>query len=377
MNLLMISGDRQIVVGERGPFYSMQAEFSRYFDRIDVIVPRPDGPVKVTQIHGNVHFHPAGVASRKQKGFVSSKGRELLDAHGHRLIVSHDYGRFAGGRAAYRLAKRAGVPWVSELHHIPGEPIAESWGERLERGLARLFVAWAKNKVTAFRVVNHGPMPRLLRSWSVDPERIEVLPSQYIDFEVFHPGGGRLEETYDLIFVGRMVANKGIDRLLDAMRVCKSHGHFYRALFVGKGPQRDAWKQKAERTGLATRWIEWVDSPDDLARLYRSSRVVVCASTCEGGPRFTVEAMACGVPCVSTPVGVMEELLADGGAGRLARFDVPSLVLALEKVLEDEPARKTMGQAALESVQPFAYSRALAVYANGLRRLAGQPPLTL
>ena len=61
MNLLMVSGDRQVVVGERGPFWPMQQEFSRYFERIDVLVPRPDRPVTVTTIHDNVHFHPAPV----------------------------------------------------------------------------------------------------------------------------------------------------------------------------------------------------------------------------------------------------------------------------------------------------------------------------
>ncbi|MEZ6019528.1 MAG: glycosyltransferase family 4 protein [Planctomycetota bacterium] len=377
MNLLMVSGDRQIVIGERGPFYSMQKEFHRHFDRIDVIVPEPSGPIRVSEIFGTVHFHPSDRARGKFKGFVKAKGRELLAAHGHKLIVSHDYGRFAGGRAASALARKFGIPHVSELHHIPGEPFAENLHERLERLLAKRYVAWAKKRVAAFRVVNQGPMPRLLESWGVPPEKIAVLPSQYLDFHVFRPEGPSGPEVFDLVFVGRMVANKGIDRLLDALSVARSHGFLWHSLFVGKGPERARWQAKASELGLSTRWIEWVDAPEDLAHLYRSSRLVVCASTCEGGPRFTVEAMACGVPCVSTPVGVMEELLADGVAGRLCGFDVPSLAQALERVLGDEPMRLAMGQAAVESVQPFEYAAALAGYAGGLRKIAGEPPKVL
>ncbi|MDF1836560.1 MAG: glycosyltransferase family 4 protein, partial [Planctomycetota bacterium] len=137
-------------------------------------------------------------------------------------------------------------------------------------------------------------------------------------------------------------------------------------------PLREPMRKRAEASGLTTHWVEWVDSPEDLAGLYRASRSVVCASTCEGGPRFTVEAMACGVPCVSTPVGIMEDLLADGSAGRLCGFDVSSLAQALDLVLGDEPTRKSMGQQAEALVRQFEYSQAIEVYANGLRRLAGK-----
>ena len=48
----MVSGDRQVAVGEQGPFFAMQREFSRFFERIDVLCPRPDGAVTVRTIHG-------------------------------------------------------------------------------------------------------------------------------------------------------------------------------------------------------------------------------------------------------------------------------------------------------------------------------------
>ena len=41
----MVSGDRQVVIGERGPFWSMQRHFSTFFDRVDVLVPGPGAEV--------------------------------------------------------------------------------------------------------------------------------------------------------------------------------------------------------------------------------------------------------------------------------------------------------------------------------------------
>ena len=59
MRLLMLSGDRAVVAGEQGPFYALQREFSKHFERIDVLCPPPRKPVVVETIFERVHLHPA------------------------------------------------------------------------------------------------------------------------------------------------------------------------------------------------------------------------------------------------------------------------------------------------------------------------------
>jgi hypothetical protein len=61
VNLLMVSGDRQVAVGERGPFWSMLRHFSTFFERVDVLVPAQPGEVTTLRVHDNVHLHPASV----------------------------------------------------------------------------------------------------------------------------------------------------------------------------------------------------------------------------------------------------------------------------------------------------------------------------
>ena len=374
MRLLMLSGDRQVCVGEKGPFYSLQREFSKYFERIDVLCPPPDRPVTVETIFERVHLHPAQCTRAKLVGWLAKRGEELIAEHGATLVVSHDYGWFYNGMAAARIRARTGVPYLSEIHHVPGFPVAESWRERFERRIARRYLRWASTRATAFRVVNSNEMPALLERWGVPREKIVVIPSLYIDLEVFKPASEPLEPEQDVCFVGRLVENKGLVRLVDALGALDERGKPARVLFVGKGPLRKTIEERLKKRKLTqrARFVEWVESPAELAQIYQRSRLVVCASTCEGGPRFTVEAMACGTPVVSTPVGVMGELLADGSCGKLVGFDRASLADGIQELLGDEPRRLASGAAAHALAQRFEYARAIRFYAEELQRLAAE-----
>lgn len=374
----MVSGDRQVVVGEQGPFWSMQREFSRHFGRIDVLCPRPSRMVVMTTIHGNVHFHPAPVERSRWGGggavvrWIGEAGARLAREHGAALTVSHDYGTFTNGRGAWRIQQATGVPYVSELHHVPGHPVPADARERVEKLLTRAYVRWARSRALGFRVVNANEMPQLLRAWGVPDARIHVLPSQYLDLDVFTPVASEAPAEQDVIFVGRTVVNKRVEVLVEALARLRAQGRPASALLVGQGPLRPKVEALAKARGVDVRFLDWVAEPPDLARLYRASRVCVCASTCEGGPRFTVEAMACGVPVVSTRVGIMPDLLEDGAAGRLVGWGVDDLAAGLDAVLGDEDARRALGREAARRVQRFEYGAALARYADGLKGLVGQ-----
>jgi glycosyltransferase involved in cell wall biosynthesis len=374
MRLLMVSGDRQVSVGERGPFHAMQAEFSRYFERIDVLCPRPDRPPTVHTIHDNVHLHPADCGRRRMVGYIRRRGAELIAEHGHALIVSHDYGWFYNGLGSARLSRRTGIPYLSEIHHVPGHPVAADLREVLDRVVARRYVRWARTRARAFRVVNAVEMPALLERWGVPREQVLVLHSLYIDLDTFRPPETPVAPEQDVVFVGRMVNNKGLDRIVDALALLAERDRPTTALFLGRGPLREATERRVRRHGLGerVRFVDWVDTPADLADVYRKSRVCVCASTCEGGPRVTVEAMASGTPAVSTPVGIMAEVLRDGENGARAGFDTRSLADALERVLADEERRVAMGVEARRVAERFEYARVLRRYAQGLGRLVGE-----
>jgi glycosyltransferase involved in cell wall biosynthesis len=374
MKLLMLSGDRDTVVGARGPFYAMQEEFSKHWERIDVLCPRPSGPVTVREIHGKVHFHPSPVGRARAVGYLVSKGRELVAEHRHDVLVSHDYGTFYNGRAAARLARAAGIPWMSEIFHVPGIPRAANWRERIDPWLCRVFVGFAlRNGVSAFRVMNHRETPPFLRSCGVPDAKIRHLSALYLDLETFRPEAG-VAKKWDVCFVARMVANKGADVVLEALGSLRADRPGLRACFVGKGPLRPSLEARARALGLegAVEFVDWLPGKKELADLYRASRLLVCASYNEGGPRVTCEAMACGTPVVSTPIGVMPDLVRHGENGWLFDFEPAGLARCLREALSDGAAHARAAARCRDAVLPFESHQTIAAYARGLQSLVGE-----
>ncbi len=372
MNLLFVSGDISLAQGQPGTFFSLLGQFAPYWDRIDIICPRAPGARPHT-IHGSVHVHPSPWHKGLQFFYILRKGRELLSQRQYDLIISHDYGFFYNGLAVWRLARRCGPPYVSEIHHVEGYPRAATAWQALYRLLATLYIRWVWRKAEAIRVVNRIEIPKLLRRLGVPEDKILILPSLYIDFDVFRPLPEEAKR-FDVLFVGRLAPNKGIFTILDAVaRVAQDHSSIQLCV-LGEGTLRAAVERRIERLGLRDNvtLIDRLPSAREVACLYNQSQILVCASTAEGGPRVTVEAMACGVPVISTPVGIMGELIDDGVNGLLFHWDAAELAGHIRLLLRDDALRERLAEAGWQSVQSFRAEDVIAQYARGYQTLIGR-----
>jgi glycosyltransferase involved in cell wall biosynthesis len=367
VNLLMLSGDVAVAQGHPGPFHETLRLLSEHWERIDVLTPRAPGAAE-RALHGNVFVHPSSTGRALQPLFLVRRATALARERRYDLIVSHDYGVFASGVAARRLSRQLGVPFVSELHHVEGYPRAASLRERVYRELAQLYVRWNRGRAAAFRTVNRVEVPQLLARLGVPPERILVLPSVYLDLDVFRPLPDE-SKRYDVLLVGRLVANKGLWTLLDALAEVR-RSRPVTACVLGEGPLRGELERRVAAHGLDVELVPHVGSAEDVARLYNRSRILVCASTAEGGPRVTLEAMACGVPVVSTPVGMMPELVRDGENGFLFAWDARELAARIESLLGDAELRARVGEAGRASVQGFEARALVGELARAYRELA-------
>ena len=369
MKLMMIGGENPLARGVKTTQYQMLRHFSRYWDRIDILCSGGPG-TRETTVYDNVFVHPSTRPLRQYPRYIVETGRALLAEQHHDLVTSHDFGLFYTGVSAWWMLRGTRQLLVSEIHHIEGYPMAADGRERFYRMLARLYIPWMWPHVAAIRAVNHVEIPGYLRRLGVPDDKILILPSLYLDFSRFYPEAG-VEPEYDALFVGRLVSNKGLFTLLDALRIVQRKMPGVRLGIRGEGPLRGRLEARIEQLGLAgnVAFIPRLDNPEEIAGLYRRARMLVCASTAEGGPRVTAEAMACGVPVVSTPVGIMPELIEDGVSGMLFRWDAAELAEKMLRLLGDEALRHRIGEAGRIAVQPFKDENIIREYAEGYHAL--------
>lgn len=147
-----------------------------------------------------------------------------------------------------------------------------------------------------------------------------------------------------VLAVGRHVAQKGLDLLLEAWRTVQAARPDARLRIVGSGPLEGALRQQA--AGLQ---VEWVAPTADMAAQYRAAQVFVLPSRYEGMPLVLLEAQAMGLPAVAfdCPTGPADIVTPETGV-LVPAGDTAALAQALLRVLADAPLRARLGAAAIE-----------------------------
>jgi glycosyltransferase involved in cell wall biosynthesis len=145
--------------------------------------------------------------------------------------------------------------------------------------------------------------------------------------------------------VGRLVPIKDHPTLFQAMALLPTSNPPVHLAVVGDGEERARLEELAGRLGLGHR-IHFLGWRTDLETILREVDVVLCTSKNEGTPVALIEAMAAGVPVLSTDVGGVADLVAHRETGWLVRAgDPPSLAEAIRHLLGDEALRARLAAA--------------------------------
>jgi colanic acid/amylovoran biosynthesis glycosyltransferase len=272
----------------------------------------------------------------------SARIRTLLA--GLRPDVVHAH--FGGdGWLISRTAARLGVPLIITVHgqDVTRQPTGAGLrGRRYRRNLRTAF-----RRATLILAVSEFIRQKAI-ALGADPAKIRVhhtgVPAPAAPVVV------ESDKQWDVLFVGRFVAKKGLDDLVEALATI--HEPRPRALFIGAGPLEDEIRKRAADLGLDATFLGAQDQAA-VARGMAESRLFVSPSKTapdgdsEGLPTTIVEAARLGLPTVSTRHSGIPEAVKHGETGLLGdEGDRVALAANIQRLLSDDLLRLRLGEQA-------------------------------
>jgi glycosyltransferase involved in cell wall biosynthesis len=368
---MIVQGFAPVLGGAQRQIEALAPLLARRGATVSVLTRRPPGaPARETRPGldvrrlGGPSMRAAASAVYTARGTATAMrlGPDVLHAHD---LLSPSTIALAAGRAT-------GAPVVAKVlssgpHGDVRRLLTKPLGARRLRAIRSRFAAF---------VCVSADVERELAAYGFPPERLRRIPNG-VDVARFAPGGddgAAVRASLGIgagepvsLFCGRFAPTKRLDVLVEALAVAPGH-----LVLAGEGPERDAVRERAAAAGLAGR-VHVLATVDDCVPLYRAADAFVTASEQDGLSNAALEAMASGLPVVTTRSGGMPELVGDR-AGVLV--DAPggrAFGAALAALLGDESRRRALGAAARErAVRDFSLDataeRLVALYEEVMAR---------
>lgn len=367
MKLLVITGDCALAQGKKGPFYYMLEEFSKHWERIDIICPKTRQ--KIFTIHGNVYIYSSNTFKIFQPWFILKKGLEIYKEQKFNLFTIHSYPPFYNDIGGCWLYNKIKIPYVLEVMHITGHPKAGNFKEWLYKILTGLFIRFSAKKAIVVRVINQEQTPEFLIKSGVDKNKIKYISAFYIDLDIFKPEV--VEKKYDIVFSGRLVRNKGIFLLLKAIKNISQASTAIKLIIIGDGSLKGEIQKFIKKNNLQNNieFAGWLQTTDDVAKIYNQSKMMVVPSFNEGGPRVTLEAMACKISVITSRVGVMLDIIKHGENGIFIDWNPKDIAEKIVLLLKDENLRRKIAENGYNTAQRFERRQTIRNYANVYKSL--------
>lgn len=265
--------------------------------------------------------------------------RALLSARPFDVVNTHS--STDSWLAALACASLAAGPPIVRTRHI-SSPLPRNFATR-----------WLYGRAAGIVTTGEKLREQVIAETGADAARIVSIPTG-IDLTRFKPGD-RLAAR-DKLGLPRAAAIVGI---VATLRSWKGHRHLFEAIagiaradlllvVVGDGPMREALEVSARSLGIADR-VRMVGNQKDVAPWMNAFDLFCLPSYAnEGVPQALAQAMASGLALVTTPIGSITELVADGRTGVIVpAADPPALRQALAALLDDPHRRQALGDAAL------------------------------
>jgi len=314
--------------------------------------------------------------------------RDLLSANPYDVIHSQSI----GGYSSLELAGEFGIPVVATCH---GTPLSDTRTHIVTHHLRSKPVGMAGTLMylphhysvykssKAVIAVSSQIRDHLVRFKFAKPDAVTVVPNG-TDTEIFTPAldGEQIRKQFSIgdrkmvLFVGRLVEEKGAQYAIRALAdVIKDIGDVVMVV-AGSGPYLPHLQELANSLDISENIVFSGFVPEeDLPVLYASSDVLVFPTThVEGFPLVLAEALASGLPIISSKIGGTPAAVSHGETGFLFEpRDISALVSYLMRLLSDDEIRLKMAENARKiSLERFSAERMAARTLGVYRRVSQQ-----
>ena len=259
------------------------------------------------------------------------------------LGVRHVHAHFAGlaARTAFWIERFFGIGFSFTAHAndiFAPKPFEISLGEVI--GAARAVVTVSDFGVRFLQEKYPDAAARVHRVYN----GIDLQQFQRADFTATPPA---------IISIGRLIEKKGFQDLIEAYRILRERGLEFRCEIIGEGPLERALREQIAAAGLTSCVVLTGPLPqaEVIRRLARSALFVLpCVAETGGGmdnlPTVVMEAMAAGLPVVSTDLAGVPEMVREEVTGLLVPEHQPAVLAdAISRLLNDRPLSLSLGEA--------------------------------
>jgi glycosyltransferase involved in cell wall biosynthesis len=343
--------------------------------QVDVLASAPKPGFAVQKLSDNVTIYTVGVHKKNLHYWrkievvewvarATPPYRRLLKENRYDLV--HAFFGLPTGWLCYRTGNR--LPYIISLRgsDVPGGHARL----QLEYKLLGPLLKRIWTDASALVACSDGLKNRALRF--LPSANIDIIPNG-IDLDKFHPASSReLSGELKLLTVGRLSVTKRFEMLVDAVEILSKQRKNVHLTISGGGGLLDELKNLVEQKKLTdiinlTGRIESEKMPD----VYRQHDMFVSASMQEGMSNAMLEAMASGLPIITTRCEGVEELISDNGVV-VGTDSAESLAEAINNLAENKQAHGTMCALARRRAENFGWDKVADGYVKLYQRVLGK-----
>lgn len=345
LKVLMISSDRNILISGSSVSERMKEYASHVNELHIVLMSNRKDRLEQTKLSENLWVHPTASTIRWLYPFDAARiGKKIVFdqkfVRGNSLITAQD--PFESGWAGLKIKNKWRIPLEVQLHTDPFSPYFYGILNKIRRILANMVIKRA-DKV---RVVTHTLADKIAVTYGLEHTRISVLPI-YVDKERILEGKISFDLRakhgwqFTLLTVARLTPEKNISFAITVLKKVLEKYHSVGLVIVGTGPLEETLKNQAEKMGLRDKVI-FEGWKEDLASYYHTASAYIQTSKFEGYGLSLIEAGLSGLPVITTPVGIAQELENGHDAYICPEGDLLYFRDAIWDLIENNEARETL-----------------------------------